>query len=62
MSEPGSSERFYIALAVLALLAAIAWFTMEPGKYRALTMVFIGFFAARVLIGRLKAKRSEDVS
>ncbi len=42
--SPGGSGRLLIALAVLALLAAVAWFTMEPGRYRDLTFVLLGVF------------------
>jgi hypothetical protein len=45
-----------VALAVLAVLAISAWLTMEPGKYRALTFVLLGFFAFRVVIGRLRSR------
>ncbi len=45
-----------VALAVLILLAALVWRTMEPGKYRQLTWLLIGFFAFRVMLARLKAR------
>jgi hypothetical protein len=45
-----------VALAVLGLLALSAWFTMEPGKYKALTFVLLGFFAFRVVLGRLRSR------
>jgi hypothetical protein len=40
----------------MAVLAAAAWNTMEPGKYRALTLVLLGFFAARAVIGFFQAR------
>jgi len=49
----------FVALAVIAFAALGVWRTMEPGKYRSLVWVLLGFFAFRVLIGRVKAGRSE---
>ncbi len=54
--SPAGSGRMVVALAVLAVLAISAWLTMEPGKYRALTFVLLGFFAFRVVIGRLRSR------
>jgi hypothetical protein len=45
-----------IALAVLGVLAVLAWQTMEPGKYRSLTWILLGFFAFRVILGRLGSR------
>jgi hypothetical protein len=45
-----------IALAVLGLLAIAAWRTMEPGKYQSLTWILLGFFAFRVILGRLRSR------
>ena len=45
-----------IALAVLAVLGVLTWQTMEPGKYRSLTWVLLGFFAFRVVLGRLRSR------
>ncbi|QEE30155.1 hypothetical protein FTW19_20530 [Terriglobus albidus] len=53
----GGSGRMTIALVVLLGLAAAAWGTMEPGKYRSLTMILLGFFAVRILLGRMKYRQ-----
>ncbi|MEG9436915.1 hypothetical protein JAO29_12175 [Edaphobacter sp. HDX4] len=45
-----------VALAVLGVLAILAWRTMEPGKYQSLTMVLLGFFAFRVALGWLRSR------
>jgi hypothetical protein len=45
-----------IALAVLGFLAVAVWQTMEPDKYRSLTWVLLGFFAFRVILGRLRSR------
>ncbi len=45
-----------VALVVLGLLAVMVWQTMEPGKYRSLTWILIGFFAFRVVLGRLSSR------
>ena len=54
--SPAGSGRMYIALAGLAILAILSWQTMEPGKYRSLTWVLLGFFAFRVVLGRLRSR------
>ncbi len=46
----------WIALALLGLLAAGVWQTMEPGKLQQLTWVLLGFFAFRVILGRLRSR------
>ena len=53
---PLSNGRLVIALAVLGLLALLAWQTMEPGKYQQFTWLLLGFFAFRVVLARLKAR------
>jgi hypothetical protein len=54
--SPAGSGRMAIALAVLGVLAISAWQTMEPGKYRSLTWILLGFFAFRVVLGRLSSR------
>ena len=54
--SPAGSGRMAVALAALALMALAAWWTMEPGRYRSLTWVLLGFFAFRVVMGRLRAR------
>jgi hypothetical protein len=45
-----------IALVVLGGLAVLSWQTMEPGKFRSLTWILLGFFAFRVVLGRLHSR------
>ena len=54
--SPAGAGRLLIALAVLALVAAAAHFTMEPGRYRSLTWILLGFFAFRVVLGYLRSR------
>ena len=54
---PAGSGRLAVALVVLGLLALAVWQTMEPGRYRTLTWVLLGFFAFRVLLGWVRAGR-----
>ncbi|MDE3106133.1 MAG: hypothetical protein KGK08_13250 [Acidobacteriota bacterium] len=54
--SPAGSGRMWIALAILAAVAALAGLTMEPGKYRTLTWILLGFFSFRVVLGRLQAR------
>jgi hypothetical protein len=46
----------WIALSVMVVLAVLAWQTMEPGKYQKLTWILLGFFAFRVILGRLRSR------
>ena len=54
--SPASSGRMIVAMAVLAILALLTWQTMEPGKFRSLTWVLLGFFAFRVMLGRARSR------
>lgn len=45
-----------VALAVLGVLAVLVWRTMEPGKVQSLTWILLGFFAFRVILGRLRSR------
>jgi hypothetical protein len=40
-----------IALVLLAGIAALAWYTMEPGKFRTLVIIVLGGLALRLLLG-----------
>ncbi len=55
MAPPGNG-RLAVALVVIALLALLVWRTMEPGKLQQLTWLLLAFFAARVVITRLRAR------
>ena len=46
-----------IALLVIAIGAIGVWLTMEPGRFRALAWVLLGFFAFRVLMGRMRQQQ-----
>ena len=54
--SPAGSGRMVIALVVLGGLALAAWQTMEPGKFRSLTWVLLGFFAFRVVLGYARSR------
>jgi len=54
--SPAGSGRLLISLALLALLTTLSWFTMEPGRYRALTLVLLGFFAFRIALARVRSR------
>jgi hypothetical protein len=43
-------RRKAIALAGLAILAALAWYTMDAGKLRILVMILLGGFAFRIAL------------
>ena len=54
--SPAGSGRMWIALTVIGVLALLTWQTMEPGKYRSLTWILLGYFAFRVIIGRRRSR------
>jgi hypothetical protein len=54
--SPAGSGRMTIALVVFAMLGVLTWQTMEPGKFRSLTWVLLGFFAFRVVLGHLRSR------
>jgi hypothetical protein len=51
-------QRKVVALLVLAVLAALAWSTIDPGKVRMLVLVLLGGFGLRVLL--TSGRRNED--
>ena len=53
---PLGNGRFVVALVVLALLALLAWRTMEPGKMQQVTWLLLAIFAARVVLTRLRSR------
>ena len=55
--NPTGTGRMVVAFVVLAGMAGLVWRTMEPGKYQQLTWLLLGFFALRVLLGWLRARR-----
>jgi hypothetical protein len=54
--SPAGTGRMIVALVVFALLALSVWLTMDDTKFRTLTFVLLGFFAARVVLGRLRSR------
>jgi hypothetical protein len=47
------AKRKYAALAGLAAIATLAWFTMDPGKMRLLVVILLGGFALRIALTAL---------
>jgi hypothetical protein len=58
--SPQGSGRFLVSLTVLAVLAVLVWWTMEPGKYQQVAWLLIGFFAFRIVLLRLRPRYSKD--
>jgi len=59
--QPGSGlsvvRKTQIALVLFTVIAALAWYTMEPGKLRTLVLIVLGGLALRLLLGtRLPAR------
>ena len=44
------AKRKMVALAFLALLAALAWYTMDAGKIRLVVMILLGGFGLRIAL------------
>ena len=53
---PSGNGRLVVALVVIAVLAVLAWRTMEPGRMQQVTWLLLGFFAFRVVLTRLRAR------
>jgi hypothetical protein len=53
---PSGNGRLVVALVVIAGLALLVWRTMEPGKFQQLTWLLLGFFAARVVLSRVRSR------
>ncbi len=45
-----------VALLLMALIAASAFWTMDPGKFRDLCFVLLAFFALRIVLGKLRSR------
>jgi hypothetical protein len=54
--NPSGTGRMVVALVVFALLVVLVWRTMEPGRYQQLAWLLLGFFAFRVVLGRLRSR------
>ncbi len=54
------ASRKYIALAALALLVGLAWFTLGPGKIRDVVCLILGFFAFRILLTQERKPDAPD--
>jgi hypothetical protein len=59
--SPRGSGRFAVSLAALAVLAALVWQTMEPGKFQYLTWMLLGLFAFRIVMTRVRLRYSREV-
>ena len=53
---PSGNGRLVVALVVLAVLAVLAWRTMEPGRMQQVTWLLLGFFAFRVVLTKLRSR------
>ena len=53
-------KRKAIALAGLAILAALAWTTMDAGKARILVMIVLGGFALRITLTADRSRYDEE--
>ncbi len=54
--SPAGNGRLLIALGLFSLLALLAWFTMEDGRPRSLTLILLGFFTVRTVLARARSR------
>lgn len=54
--SPAGNGRMIVALVIFALLALTVPYAIDDGKYQKLVYVFLGFFAARVVLTRLRSR------
>ena len=54
---PSGNGRMIVALVVLAVLAVLVWKTIDPGKLQQFSWLLLGFFAFRVLLTRMQARK-----
>ncbi len=52
-------RRKLVALAGLAILAVLAWYTMDAGKVRLLVMILLGGFALRIALTNIGSRYDE---
>ena len=52
---PTGNGRLLVSVMILAMLALLAWFTIDAGKVRSLTLVLLGFFAVRIALARARS-------
>jgi uncharacterized membrane protein len=55
------TKRKLIALASLAVLAALAWTTMDPGRVRLVVVILLGGFALRISLMTRRASDEAEV-
>jgi hypothetical protein len=54
------TKRKLIALASLAVLAALAWTTLDPGRVRLVVVVLLGGFAFRIALMTRRVPDEEE--
>jgi hypothetical protein len=60
MMRVAGAKRKILALAILAVLATLAWYTMDAGRIRLLVMVLLGGFALRIVLTRGSPGNEEE--
>ena len=55
----GVPQKTVVALVLFAVIAGLAWKTMEAGTMRTLVMVVLGGFALRLLLGMRRSRYDE---
>jgi len=56
--SPQSNGRLIVGFALLAFLAVLVWLTMDPGRFRQVAWLMLGFSAFRMTILRFRSRYS----
>ena len=60
--SPQGNGRLVIALVCLSAAAVAVWWTMEPGRFRYVAWLMLGFSAFRMVILRFRSRYSSNGS
>ena len=53
-------NKFWLALAMLGVLAVVAWVTLSDERFRYATLIILGFFAIRIWTAHKRAALEAD--
>jgi hypothetical protein len=58
--QMAGGKRKIAALAFLVILAALAWYTLDPGRVRLVVMILLGGFALRIALTAKVAQGDQE--
>jgi len=50
----------WVALLSLAVLAGLAWITIDPGRIRLLVLILLGGFGLRIVLSAVRSRYDEN--